>query len=107
MLSRQASSNTAGYDIFIVPIDSSKSLYENLSGKTLDDVAKVPVIDTPTAANGNGTADMAVQIIDGKAYVAVLITNNLVSVFQFDGIEIATGSVTGPGDATIVPGGDF
>jgi len=107
MLSRQASSNTAGYDIFIVPIDSSKSLYENLSGKTLDDAAKVPVIDTPTAANGNGTADIAVQIIDGKAYVAVLVTNNLVSVFQFDGIEIATGSVTGPGDATIVPGGDF
>ena len=42
-----------------------------------------------------------------RTLATILITNNLVSVFQFDGIEIATGSVTGPGDATIVPGGDF
>ena len=103
-LAMLSKNSDAGYDIFILPLDSSKSLFANVAGKSLDAAVKIPLLPVPVNANGNATGDLAVQVIDGKAYIAAAVTNNILAVYVYDA---ATGAVTGPGDATIVPGGDF
>lgn len=92
-------------EIAILPIDRSKTLADNLAGKTASDLTIIPVPGPgASSTNSMGCFDFRIREIEGVLYLAAVMYDN---VFYMTKVDLASGSVTGPGDATIVPGGDF
>ena len=93
-------------DVWAIALDPSKTLAENLAGKSFYDARIVATLGTDEGANpnGNGTSGFDVVVVDDTAYLVAAATNNEIGVYA---LNVAEGNVIGPGDATVVPGGDF
>ena len=91
-------------DIAVLAVDRSKTLAENLEGKTADDLIIIPLLHEQIHPNTMGCIDINILVKDEKAYIAGLVYDNIFAIYEF---SPSTGTVIGPGDATVVPGGDF
>ena len=92
-------------EVAILPIDRSLTLAENIQGKSIANCSIIK-LQGPGASSTNsmGCFDMRIREVKGVVYIAAIMYDNY---FYMNTLDINNGAVSGPGDAVIVPGGDF